>query len=174
MERMDELFKARSELYVLRAQRGDPEAMNLLMALWTPRLTSMVGQWAPPALIGEVVQQVWLDVFGSLARLNDPAYFPGWVRRIAFRCAATVLRQQNTQARIDQDDSSYELAPSWLPILVGLLGPTHRLVFSMHYLDGYSVEEIGESLDLPVGTIKSRLHTSRRLLRRKLSNSLED
>lgn len=171
---MDELFKARSELYVLRAQRGEPDAMNLLIALWSPRLSSMVSQWVPSSFIGEVVQQVWLDVFGHLAGLNDPANFPGWIRRIAFRCAATLLGQRKALAQIDPDASSYELAPSWLPILVGLLGPTHRRVFTMHYVEGYSVEEIGECLELPVGTIKSRLHTSRRLLRRRLSDSLEN
>jgi RNA polymerase sigma-70 factor (ECF subfamily) len=171
---MDELFKARSELYVLRAQSGDPDAMDLLIALWSPRLSSMVSQWVPASFTAEVAQQVWLDVFGHLAGLNEPASFPSWIRRIAFRCAATMLRQRKAHARIDPDASSYELAPSWLPILVGLLGPTHRRVFTMHYLEGYSVEEIGECLELPVGTIKSRLHTSRRLLRRQLGNSLEN
>ena len=159
---------------MLRAQCGDPEAMNSLIALWSPRLTSMVSQWAPASFVGEVVQQVWLDVFGHLAGLNDPAYFPGWIRRIAFRCAATLLRQRKAHLQIDPDASIYELAPSWLPILVGLLGPTHRRVFTMHYVEGYSVEEIAEDLELPVGTVKSRLHTSRRLLRRRLSNSLEN
>ncbi len=171
---MDDLFRARSELYVLRAQRGDVDAMNLLISLWLPPLSSMLSRWLPPSLVGEAVQQVWLDVFGSLASLNDPALFPAWIRRIAFRSAATLLRQRRMCDPIAQEESSYELAPSWLPILVGLLGPTHRRVFTMHYLEGYSVEEIGECLGLPVGTIKSRLHTSRRLLRRRLSNAFEN
>jgi len=171
---MDEFFKGRSELYVLRAQRGDPDGMNLLIGLWTPRLRSIIGQWAPPSLVDEVVQQVWLDVFGHLGSLNDPAYFPRWVRKISFRCAATLMRRRGSHLRLDPEASYYELAPSWTPVIIGLLGPTHRRVFTLHYLEGFSVEEIAESLGLPPGTIKSRLYTSRRLLRKRLGDSLEN
>ena len=171
---MDELFKARTELYVIRAQRGDMEAINLLMALWSSRLRPLVSQWVPPCLIDEVVQQVWLDVFGNIASLTEPAHFQAWMRRIAFRCSATLLRQRRSHAQLDPDSSFCELVPSWLPILVSLLGPTHRKVFAMHYLDGYSVDEISKCLELPVGTIKSRLHASRFFLRLRLGDLMEN
>jgi len=171
---MNEYFQERTELFVLRAQRGDTDAMNMLIALWTPRLRSLTSQWAPPWLIDEIVQQIWLDVFGHIAKLNEPAHFSAWIRRIAYRCSVTLLRQRGRLEQADPEATYYELAPSWLPILVGLLGPTHRLAFTMHYLDGYSIEEIAERLKLPTGTIKSRLHTSRSLLRRRLTDFTEN
>ena len=46
----------------------------------------------------------------------------------------------------------------------------HRAVVVLHYLQGFSLEEIAYILDCPVGTVKSRLHHARRMLRQQLGN----
>ena len=170
---MDEDFRLRTELYVLRSQKGDSDAMNLLVDLWTPRLKSLVAQWASGLIIDEVVQQVWLDILSQITKLNDPANFPAWIRRIAYRCCATAIHRKRSTTRLSPNMATCVLAPSWLPIFVGLLGSTHRRVFTMHYIEGYSVEEIAAELGLSPGTVKSRLHTSRRLLRNQFSQNQE-
>jgi RNA polymerase sigma-70 factor (ECF subfamily) len=49
--------------------------------------------------------------------------------------------------------------------LLGELPPNHRAVLVLHYLQDYSIPEIAEILDCPEGTVKSRLHHARKLLR---------
>ena len=44
----------------------------------------------------------------------------------------------------------------------------HRVVLTLHYLDGLSVREIARALDIPSGTVKSRLHNARNILRETL------
>ena len=45
-----------------------------------------------------------------------------------------------------------------------------RIVITLHYIEGYSVEEIGKILKIPSGTVKSRLHNGRKLLKLELSD----
>jgi RNA polymerase sigma-70 factor (ECF subfamily) len=48
---------------------------------------------------------------------------------------------------------------------IGALPAAHRAVFGLFYLHGFSIEEIAELLDVPAGTVGSRLHTARQRLR---------
>ena len=49
--------------------------------------------------------------------------------------------------------------------LLGSLPPDERLVFCLHCLDGYGYRELAEGLELPIGTIKTRVHAARRRLK---------
>ena len=53
--------------------------------------------------------------------------------------------------------------------VVDELGPKHRLVVVLHYLNGLNLTEIAEVVDCPVGTVKSRLHYALRRLRTHLA-----
>ena len=52
---------------------------------------------------------------------------------------------------------------------VDLLGPKHKIVVVLHYLNGLNLAEIAEIVEVPVGTVKSRLHYALRKLRVQLS-----
>jgi RNA polymerase sigma-70 factor, ECF subfamily len=56
--------------------------------------------------------------------------------------------------------------------VVAQLPPTHRAVLVLFYMENLSLEEIAQVLDLPVGTVKSRLHYARRRLREMLTRRL--
>lgn len=70
----------------------------------------------------------------------------------------------STPAYASPSDSS----PVWEA--VASLPPGHRAVVGLHYLHGYSLEEVASILGLPVGTVGSRLHTARHRLRELLSS----
>ena len=80
---------------------------------------------------------------------------------------------------IDEAVSNDERSPAKLAELaelrrvvlqaVDLLGPKHRLVVVLHYLNGLNLGEIAEVVDCPIGTVKSRLHYALRRLRTHLS-----
>ena len=52
---------------------------------------------------------------------------------------------------------------------VDRLGPKHRIVVVLHYLNGLNLAEIAEIVEVPIGTVKSRLHYALRKLRVQLS-----
>jgi len=52
---------------------------------------------------------------------------------------------------------------------VDTLGPKHKIVVVLHYLNGLNLAEIAEIVEVPVGTVKSRLHYALRKLRVQLS-----
>jgi len=52
---------------------------------------------------------------------------------------------------------------------VDTLGPKHRIVVVLHYMNGLNLAEIAQVVDCPIGTVKSRLHYALRRLRTHLS-----
>lgn len=62
-----------------------------------------------------------------------------------------------------------ELAGERLALAWTRLGEDHRVVIAMHDIEGYGLEELASLLDVPVGTLKSRLHRARRRLRELLA-----
>lgn len=65
---------------------------------------------------------------------------------------------------VDRDVSEQRLAAAW-----ARLGEDHRVVVAMHDIEGYRLEELSVMLEVPVGTLKSRLHRARAQLRKLLS-----
>jgi RNA polymerase sigma-70 factor, ECF subfamily len=57
---------------------------------------------------------------------------------------------------------------------IGTLSPGHRAVVGLFHLHGFSIEEIAELLDIPGGTVASRLHTARRRLQALLEAQPEE
>lgn len=65
---------------------------------------------------------------------------------------------------VDRDLSEQRLAAAW-----ARLGEDHRVVVALHDIEGYRLEELSTMLEVPVGTLKSRLHRARAQLRELLS-----
>ena len=168
-----------NELQVLRAQGGDEQAFRELVETWSPYLLRFCQSRTDNADIAlEVVQAVWLQVVKGLRRLHDPARFPAWLFTIAARACADQVNGQvhrRTLAAHYRDLSvsapSEEVqatAPAILDLkgAIRALSAEQRRLLDLYYHYGYSVEEIAEQLNIPSGTVKSRLHGLREKLRR--------
>src|SRR3954470_2380559 len=68
---------------VVRCQTGEPRALAELIARYSLRLRFYLRKLAGDAAADDLLQDVWIDVFGRIARLNEPAAFAGWIYRIA-------------------------------------------------------------------------------------------
>ncbi|UCD75175.1 MAG: RNA polymerase sigma factor [Phycisphaerales bacterium] len=170
------------EWLVLRCQGRDAEALRELVRRYQPRI------WRQAMYLTgrregaeEVVQETWLAIVRGLPRLRDPAAFRSWACRIVSRRSADwIRRRQRDRARTDHalDPDEAADAPDALPAAGDELQklrrairnlPAHlRCVLGMHYQDGLSVCEIAYALDIPAGTVKSRLHHARNTLRETL------
>lgn len=164
---------------VLRSQGGDAEAFSELVKRWTPRLTRHARRLLDTADdASDATQDAWLSITGGLNRLHDPATFRRWAYRITTRrCADRIRKDQRTRksesraARPDeqpppiQDGDEIDRLRAAIRTLPG----DRRIVLSLLYVDALTVAEIAAVLEIPIGTVKSRLRLARDELRRILA-----
>jgi RNA polymerase sigma-70 factor (ECF subfamily) len=124
----------------------------------------------------DICQETWLAIARGLHRLDDPAAFAPWAYRIATRKAADWTRGRVRDRRLtDAPSPSASSPPSddteRVREAIGRLPPERRAILSMHYADGLALTHIAQALQVPVGTVKSRLHAARAELKRVLEQS---
>ena len=164
-----------TEWLVLHAQSGSGEALEQLLKLWYPKLLRYAaGQTRGRDAAKDVVQETLLAAARLIRRLEDPAAFPKWLYRILQRRIAdhlrTELRRRRQAAAGDADSSATEPGPG-TPLddaLESLAAESYQVVH-LHYFIGLSVKEIAAVIEVPEGTVKSRLHSARAQLRNLLT-----
>ena len=127
------------------------------------------------ALADDVAQETMERALGQLDRFDDARPLGPWVKRIAVNRAIDELRRDR---RLVRGDDAVEHGPLWredaapadlaLAQAVAALESEKRLVVVLHYWLDYAVREIADLLDVPVGTVTSRLTRARNELREGL------
>ena len=172
---MSGLADSREEyLLVLRAQTGDREALDrLFRRVQVPLIRHLVLVTRNPADAEDVAQQVFLLVHRKLEWLRDPALFRPWLYRIATRQALAHVARQRARGEMELSETAAAIAPvdqsmevEEVRRKIDHLSAATRAVLSLHYLDGYTLEEAALILGVPVGTAKSRLWAGITRLRR--------
>ncbi|MGI9422734.1 MAG: RNA polymerase sigma factor [Hyphomicrobiaceae bacterium] len=129
----------------------------------------------------DAVQDGWLDILRGLPRLKDEGVFAAWAFRIiTCKCAKQIAGLQKTrktlktvsaeQSRDAQGSDDIERAADSKPVHEALakLPVEQRTAVALFYLEDMSVAEVAVALDIPVGTVKSRLMNARKKLREAL------
>jgi len=120
---------------------------------------------------------MWRD----LPSLRDPSRFEGWTYRLVTRACLQDLRRAR-RARVlplapeERSGGGRDLAADaalrdQLERALAALSPDHRAVIVLRHLVGLQIEEIGEVLGIPKGTVASRLHHATRALRANVDAS---
>ena len=125
----------------------------------------------------EAVQETILRAWESLPRLRQEKYFKTWVIRILINQCHSI-RQYSTRVvsleEYRQEDSFVAEPAKDLKEAILKLEEQYRLPVILHYIEGYDLREISELLDIPLGTVKSRLHRARHLLRNYLEKEEQE
>jgi RNA polymerase sigma-70 factor (ECF subfamily) len=169
------------ELLVIRCQLGDRSAFDELTERWHPPLWKYVRRLAgEDDAAKDVAQDVWLRVLRGIGRLRDGSRLRSWLFGIARRALMDRLRHQYAApagSDIDVAGLAADQAVDSLEEEIGVmehelarLPATEREVLTLFYLRELSLAEVAEVLDVPVGTVKSRLFRARRLLRHGLDS----
>ena len=186
-----EVAALEDELLAVRCQLGEPAAMDALVERWHPALWRYVRRLsASDDAAADVVQDTWLRVLRALPRLRDPARLRAWLFGIARRALMDALRgRYAADARAlpddpdagppddaDAPDDAWERAESRALVHEALarLPLVEREVLVLFHLEALSLAQLAEVLGVPLGTVKSRLHRARRLLREALTRSGAD
>lgn len=165
---------------------GDSAAFGQLVLRYQDRLYNTLCQ-----VVGcreeahDVAQDAFVQAFLKLDSFHRDAAFYTWLYRIAFNLAVTRKRRSKPTASLDQirDTAGDNLATTdgdptarleqqeraaQVQTALATLSEEFRTVLVLREIDGCPYETIAEMLDLPVGTVRSRLHRARLLLREEL------
>ncbi|MDX1537397.1 RNA polymerase sigma factor [Arsukibacterium sp.] len=173
--------QAQLDLLVLAMQDGDKRAFTLLYQHYHRDLRRFAAYLlANPAAAEDLVQNVWLKVSRRITRLNDPAVFTSWLYR-AVRWEVLDYQKQAAnckQQAVDVDALPAQVSPANsqqraddsgdLSKALALLAAEERLVLQLHYLHELELNQIALIVDIPLGTVKSRLHRARQQLYQQL------
>ncbi|MHC4403609.1 MAG: RNA polymerase sigma factor [Planctomycetota bacterium] len=169
---------------------GDSTAFGGLVRKYQDRLYNTMVRatgCADDAL--DVVQDAFVQAFRKLSTFRQSSAFYTWLYRIAFNVAASHRRRRKPAASVDEARESSGLEPvdpqpgphdqaeraercRQVEEAMATLTDDHRAVLVLREIDGCCYETIADVLDVPVGTVRSRLHRARLQLREELREVL--
>lgn len=125
-----------------------------------------------PDLASEAVEEAMTRAYRSWWKVRDYDNQSGWVYRVALNWATSFLRKTRREVHgADPIDRVVAVAHPDLDLYnaLGQLDVKHRAVVVLRYLLDWSEDDVAMALDIPNGTVKSRLHRALRTLRKELS-----
>jgi RNA polymerase sigma-70 factor, ECF subfamily len=184
--------------WVRRAQAGDLQAFEQLFEQYHRGVYNTIYQMVRNDQdAADLTQDAFVRAWKSLPRLQAPEAFPSWLYRVATNLTRNWIRD-NTRVRKESLDQPFggdedeggqrEIADfrgdpeavtqtratqDAVQRAVLSLSDDHRMVVTLHHLEGMPVEEIARVMNCSVGTVKSRLSRARDNLRRKLAGIVE-
>lgn len=175
-----------SESLIIRhAIDGDERALRALWTRHAPHIDMvvrrLVGGDADTA--ADIAQEVWIQIFRALPSYRGDSQFSTWAHRIAVNRTLNALRKtrrlssmetdvQEDSAAVEPDHDRSFVAES-IEAAAAKLSPGARAVFMLHDVEGYTHEEIAESLGITTGGSKSQLFKARAKLRSLLAHLVE-
>lgn len=155
------------ELTLLKARKGDMEAMEYLYRTYSSAVYSLALRISSSiADADDITQDTFIDVFKKLDQFRGDAPFWAWLRRIAVNTTLMKLRRDKNAPLSLEDVTEYpEISTHTdqaanlhdLEKVLNQLSPTARSVVWLHDIEGYTHDEIGKMMDKTPSFSKSQL-----------------
>ena len=158
------------EILVMDCQSGSAKALETLVSRWQKRLWGYAYRLTGNSEAAwDITQESWLGIIKGLRRLHDPARFRSWAYRIVTNKAGDWMRKSKTSKHVRIEDVQAQTVRDQKEIgikeLLEKLDIRKRSVLSLYHFEQLSVQEISMALNIPTGTVKSRLHRAREELK---------
>jgi len=199
MVRATTLSQAEIERFVERAKRGDQQAFGRLVDEYKDKIYSYVSRMlGDPYEAEDVTQEAFVRAYRSLPRFRGASSFHTWLYRIASNLAIDVVRRRkrndvsafSLDEPLESDDGEYEreiaddtggpedatgTRETQVAVRRAIMDLPAKLrdVMILYELQGETYEDIAEILDVPLGTVKSRLFNARNQLKDRLASLVE-
>jgi RNA polymerase sigma-70 factor (ECF subfamily) len=136
-----------------------------------------------PEMASDLLQEVFLRLYRFAHRIDSERPIQPWLYRMTTNLSYTWVKRRTRWLRFIQDmadrvildkkPSPHHMAErdegwQWIQQAITSLPIQQRVVVVLYYINDLSLQEIGEILDIPVGTVKSRLYYARRVLKKQL------
>ncbi len=168
------------ELLVQQAQAGDASALGHLAELRGSRLLTHAARLLEDhEAARDVVQDAWIEILRGLPALREPRAFASWATRIVTRRVARHIQGRISDRKtaetlaLECEDSIAEDGPAAsdaraVRAAIAGLPPDQAATIALFYLEDMSVAEVAIALDIPRGTVKTRLMHAREKLKSAL------
>lgn len=181
---------------VRRVQKGEKGAFDLLVLKYQHRIVNLVMRYVrdqDQAL--DITQEAFLKAYRALPRFRGESAFYTWLYRIAVNTAKNYLaaqRRRPMDIELDmQDSEQYELhaklretdTPEGITLsqelnetvqrAIQALPEDLRTAIILRELDGMTYEEIAQTMECPVGTVRSRIFRARDAIGKKIGNLID-
>lgn len=170
------------ELLVLRCQQGRKDALEELIKTWEKRLYYFIRRLLNNEQEAwQVLQETWISVLRSIPRLREPRKLPVWLYSTARKRTLHHIRTKYAEKSLLKKVENSMPVGEWEPnpvfedaeqVHYGLdkISLQHREVLTLFFLRELSVDDISEVLNVPIGTVKSRLFYAKQALRNALAD----
>ena len=173
---------------VLLTQTGDKQAFDELIQTVQENLYRHVFNITQDrALSDDLFQEVLIIIYKKIRWLRDPRFFRAWMYQIATRASFKALKkkklfkeislEETCELQKDPPDAERQLILKEtfesVSSTIGSLSPASRSVLSLHYLEGMTLQEISDLIDIPIGTVKSRLSYGKFKLKEEMNKGIE-
>lgn len=167
--------QAEHDMLVIDAQDGSRLALDALVREHHRDLLRFAYSLCRDvSLSQDAVQDAWIRIAGTLRRLDDPRAFRGWVyHAVRWRVTDLLRRPQRKERRLDDtdvpppSDVAGEVRDQRIDLGAAIAGlpDAERATLQLFYVSGLTIPEIAVVLEIPPGTVKSRLHRARNQLK---------
>ena len=185
---MSEHIRMEEKQLVRLAQEGSPAAFEELVAKYQPKVFSMALSFTRNReAADDLAQEVFLKAYLALPRFHGKSEFGTWLYRISINHIRDFLRKKGRAKEVSLDDvpeisfsdreqaekaeqeRETEARRTLVQRFVQALPEKYRVILTLRDIQGLAYEEISRILKLSPGTVDSRLHRARRMLRLKLA-----
>jgi len=162
---------------VARCQRGEKEALGELYRLYRSEVARNLHRMLGPGRgdLEDVLQEVFIEVFRSIARFRGDAKITTWLYRVCVNVALQRLRKRKRRAEVSGDTVTERVTDETpereldnrrrldaVYRILDELSPKKRVVFILHEIEGREPKEIAGIVGAPVLTVRTRLHYARK------------
>jgi len=170
---------------VERCRQGDEGAFQELVDRYKDLVFALIARTAQDRSRAEdLAQDVFLRVHRGLPYFRGEARLSTWIYRIVANVCLQDQRPTPVSVSLDEDRTGDRKMPASdrrfgdlelrdrLEKAIARLPATYRILIAAHYLEGVQYEDLAEALQLPLGTVKTRLYRAKQQLRRLLETEL--
>ena len=185
--------QASDKKLVERVQKGDKGAFDLLVLKYQHKIVNLIMRYVrDPELALDIAQEAFIKAYRALPRFRGDSAFYTWMYRIAVNTAKNHLaaqRRRPMDIELDlQDPEQYDLhaklketdTPEGVALsnelqetverAIAALPEDLRTAIVLRELEGMSYEEIAETMECPVGTVRSRIFRARDAIGKKVGS----
>ena len=172
------------EQLVVRVQKGDKRAFDLLVLKYQQKVHSIVGRFVRDTdEVADVVQESFIKAYRAIPNFRGDGQFYTWLYRIAINTAKNHLVSRSRRppgSEVELEDAEYFESGGGLRTIetpenalfgeelkavvhgaISALSEDLRTAITLREFDGLSYEDIADIMDCPVGTVRSRISRAR-------------
>lgn len=176
---------------IIQMQNGDFEHFNIIYEKYNRKVFFIILKMLKDeALSEDITQEVFFDIFKGIKTLKEPEFFNAWLTKITLNKVNLTIKKKIFKKNILTDisinslsyikDDSVDLESNFLKNeffneffnLINKLPKKNKRILVLYYYKNLSLKEISAIENIPIGTVKSRLFSSRKMLKELIPPTL--